>query len=90
MGNMFIKMKVMPNSPDEDLEALKEKTKKILEENEMTNITFAEEPIAFGLKAVIISFSMDESKELEASEQALAKVDGVSSIQVIDMRRDFV
>jgi len=90
MGNMFIKMKLMPNSPDEDLEALKTHSKKVLEKNHMKNITFHEEPIAFGLKAVIASFAMDESHELEASEKALAKIEGVSSVQVIDMRRDFM
>ncbi len=46
------------------------------------------EPIAFGLKAVVFMFAMDESlggtEELEAK---IAAVQGVNSVQVTDVRR---
>ncbi len=53
------------------------------------NPRFEEEPIAFGLKAVIALFAWPEESELEALESSLNEIEDVSSIQVIDMRRAF-
>jgi translation elongation factor EF-1beta len=50
---------------------------------------FHEEPIAFGLKAVIASFDILEQEPLEPIEENLRKIDEVNSTEVIDMRRAF-
>lgn len=89
MGTALITLKVMPESPDVDLEDLKSKAKETIEKSEGQVSEIKEEPVAFGLKAVIISFSLDESKELEPLEKELNAVEEVSSVQVIDMRRAF-
>jgi elongation factor 1-beta len=89
MGTALVKLKIMPTSPEVDLEAIKDKAKEVVEKNEAKNISFEEEPIAFGLKAIILGFSIDESKELEPIEESLKKVENVNSVQVIDMRRAF-
>ena len=90
MGITLIKIKLMPNSPDADLKKIEKKAKEVIEDNKGIRVVFNEEPIAFGLKAIIISFDQDEDGgELEPIENALAKIENVSSCQIIDMRRAF-
>lgn len=89
MGTVLVQIKIMPASPDTDLEAIKNKAYEIIEENKGTNTMFDEEPIAFGLKAVIASFDLEESNPLETIEEALKKIENVNSVEVIDMRRAF-
>ena len=48
---------------------------------------FVQEPIAFGLKAVIVTFIFPEEKEMDTLEESLAKIRDVNSVQIIDMRR---
>ena len=90
MGITLIKLKIMPASPEVNLEEIKESAKKIIEENKCRRISFEEQPIAFGLKALITGFEQDENEgELEPIEEELKKLDSVSSVEVIDMRRAF-
>ena len=89
MGIALIKIKIMPTSPDVDLEEVKTKAKEVVESNEGTKVSFEEEDIAFGLKAVIVSFGLDEAKELDPLEDGLRKIENVNSVQVVDMRRAF-
>ena len=87
MGIALIKIKIMPTSPSENLKKIEEHLEKTLKEKGARGISFEEEPIAFGLKAIIASFNIIESEELEPIEEALGKIHGVQSVQVIDMRR---
>ena len=87
MGITGIKIKIMPNSPNTDLEKIKKKAKSIIEKKGGKNREYEEEPVAFGLKAVIAFFEWPEEKELYEVEESLKKIENVSSIQVIDMRR---
>ena len=89
MGTALIKIKIMPTSPETNLEKIKEKAKSIIEENKGTKTVFNEEPIAFGLKAVIADFDLDEENPLDAIEENLRKIENVNSAEVIDMRRAF-
>ena len=89
MGTALIKIKIMPTSPDVDLDEIKKKAQEVVEKGEGGVTGFEEEPIAFGLKAVLVAFSLDESQALEPIEEGLKKIDNVSSVQVIDMRRAF-
>ncbi|HJX50592.1 MAG TPA: elongation factor 1-beta [Candidatus Nanoarchaeia archaeon] len=90
MGNMFITLKIMPISPDSDLEEIKKEISKILEEEKCKRVKFEEEPIAFGLNAIKTFFEMNEEQGLEPIEEKLKKVEEISSVQVTDMRRDFM
>lgn len=87
MGTALIKLKVMPSSPDTNLEEIKNKAKELIENNNGKNIGFEEEAIAFGLKAIIISFAIDESQELDPIEEAIKQIPNTNSVQLIDMRR---
>ena len=89
MGATLLKLKLMPSSPEVNLEEIKQKIKEIIEKNQGKGCTFEEEPIAFGLKAIIASFSIEEDMEIEPLEQRLNKIENVNSVQVIDMRRAF-
>lgn len=89
MAIAAVKIKIMPVSPDVDLENIKNSTKSIVEESGGKNCNFEEEPIAFGLKAVIALFAWPEEKELENLEESLRNIEDVNSVQVIDMRRAF-
>ncbi|MCK4647857.1 elongation factor 1-beta [Candidatus Pacearchaeota archaeon] len=87
MGIAGIKIKIMPESLESNLEEIKEKAKAIVEEKGGKNREYEEEPIAFGLKAVIAFFELSEEIESGKIEEALNSIEGVSSAQVIDMRR---
>ncbi len=90
MGIALIKIKLMPSSPDTNLEEIKEKAKKIIEKNKGRRVSFEEQEIAFGLKAIIAGFEQNETEgELDPIENALNKIKNVSSVQIIDMRRAF-
>ncbi len=89
MGIAAVKIKILPTSPEADLERIKETVKDLVESSGGKNCKFEEEPIAFGLKALIAFFAWSEDQELENLENALADVEDVSSIQVVDMRRAF-
>ena len=69
-----IKIKIMPSSPDVDLENIKNSAKEIIESNNGMRSTFEEEPIAFGLKAIIALFAWPEEKELDETEKELDMV----------------
>ena len=87
MGTAGVKIKLMPSSLEANLETIKRKAKSIIEKNQGKNIRFEEESIAFGLKAIIAVFEIDETQELEPIENKLGKIEDINSSQVIDMRR---
>jgi translation elongation factor aEF-1 beta len=89
MGIAAVKLKILPTSPETDLQLIKEKTKELVEKLGGKNCSFEEEPIAFGLKAIIAFFAWSEDIELEKLEEEIKQLEGVSSIQIIDMRRAF-
>ena len=53
MGIALVKLKIMPESLEVNLEELKEKVKATIGSEIDSEINFEEEPIAFGLKALI-------------------------------------
>ncbi|GAI11759.1 unnamed protein product [marine sediment metagenome] len=87
MGIAAVKVKLMPSSPDINLEEVEKKARKILEEKEVKNPQFEKQAIAFGLNALIILFAWPEEKELEELENNLKKIEDVKSVNVIDIRR---
>ena len=89
MGIALIKIRIMPTSPDTDLEEIKNRAHEVILEGNGKNIIFHEEPVAFGLKAVIASFDINEEEPLDPMEEALRKIQNVNSAEVIDMRRAF-
>lgn len=87
MGIVAVELKVMPESPDTDLDKIKEEIKKALKEAK--NIKLEEKEIAFGLKALIALIAWPEDIETDKIESIVSKIKGVSSCQIEDIRRAF-
>ncbi len=87
MGEVFITLKIMPVSPDVNIGELKENSKKKAEEIGAKIMKVEEEPIAFGLVAVMLTIIWPEEKDPDIVEVEMAKVKDVNSIQVTDVRR---
>ncbi|MEM4153130.1 MAG: elongation factor 1-beta [Candidatus Pacearchaeota archaeon] len=87
MAMSILKIKIMPVSPETDLEKIKEAARKDIEELGAKLHNTEMEPIAFGLKALILTILWPEDKELDLIENALGKIEDVNSVQVIDFRR---
>ncbi|MDD2440407.1 MAG: elongation factor 1-beta [Methanosarcinaceae archaeon] len=88
MGEVAAKIKVMPADVETDLEALKKKLAAAVPEGSELYGEIQEEPIAFGLKALIVTVIVgDQEGGTEAVEEAFAKVEGAESIQILELGR---
>lgn len=88
MATAGIQFKIMPTGTDIDLEELKKEIKTKVESFKSGVFSSAEEqPIAFGLKALLITIALSEDEESDLVENALSEIKGVSSIELIDYRR---
>ena len=89
MAQVVITLKIMPESPDVDLGNIENEAKtKIQAFSDNEEMKSEQEPIAFGLKALKITFVMDESKgSTESLEEQIKTISGVNSVETIDVRR---
>ncbi|MBS3084377.1 hypothetical protein J4411_00495 [Candidatus Pacearchaeota archaeon] len=81
------KFKLMPKSTETNLKKIEKEAKKIVESFGGTNKEYSVEPIAFGLKALIVFFFYPDDKSTEELFEKFGKIGGVSSAQLIDMRK---
>jgi translation elongation factor aEF-1 beta len=86
-GKNGAKYKLMPESPETDLDAIQTAAKMIVEDFGGDNKEYEIQPIAFGLKAIIVFFFYDETKSTDHLEEEFSKIPGVASAQLIDMRK---
>ena len=78
----------MPDSVEANLSDVEEKSKKIIEDFGGKIIKTENEPVAFGLIALKITFSLDEkNSNLDPLESQLTDMDEVSSAEVVEIRR---
>jgi elongation factor 1-beta len=82
-----VQYKIMPTSPDVDLEKIKTEAEAKISELGGMPSSSEEQPIAFGLKALILSFAFPEEKEIDTVGNAISEIEGVSSTEMIDYRR---
>ena len=77
----------MPESPDVDLEAIKTEALKIAEEaGAIGQLQSKIEPIAFGLKAVLILAMYDvEGADFDAIAEKMGQIEGVQGAEVAKM-----
>jgi len=88
MGKIVIAFKIFPSESTVDLDLLKEKIRKEL--SDISSVQkFAEEPIAFGLSALIVNMVLPEDKEgiLDETEKRLSSIEEVGQIQTIAVNR---
>ena len=87
MGDVAAKLKVMPQSPEVDLEALRERLEAAVPEGAEVR-AFEEENVAFGLVALYASVVVpDDAGGTEAVEEAFADTEGVESVEVEETGR---
>ncbi|HKZ49709.1 MAG TPA: elongation factor 1-beta [Candidatus Nanoarchaeia archaeon] len=89
MASVIVKLKIMPTGTDVSLDKLHmECEAKIKAFGAKLIHSVNQEPVAFGLKALVIVFLVDEqNSNMEALEAEIKKVKGVNSAEVIDVRR---
>jgi elongation factor 1-beta len=87
MGTAAVQYKIMPESPEFDLEEIKTSVNAKIKEMGGVPSSVEETPIAFGLKSLTFSLAFPEEKEVEELGNALESVNGVSSVEMIDYRR---
>ncbi|MCL2687901.1 MAG: elongation factor 1-beta [Methanobrevibacter sp.] len=87
MGEVVATIKLMPESPEVDLEQMKIDVQNIVNEDaELHKVE--EEPIAFGLVALNVMFIVDDGEGgTEIVEEKLSNIPTVNSIEVMDVRR---
>lgn len=87
MSKVAAKLKVMPQSPEIDLDALEDRLSGALPEGAKIN-GFQREDIAFGLVALLPTVVIpDDAGGTDAVEKAFAGVDGVESVNVEEVGR---
>ncbi len=87
MGKVAAAIKIMPQSPDVDLDQLQERLEQVLPEGAKIQ-GFDRDDVAFGLVALIPTVIVpDESGGTEAVEEAFTDVEGVESVSVEDVGR---
>jgi elongation factor 1-beta len=87
MGKVAANLKVMPESPDVDLDGLQEELEGALPEGAQIN-GFERDDVAFGLVALLPTVIVaDDAGGTEAVEEAFAEVADVESVSVEDVGR---
>ncbi|WP_255195853.1 elongation factor 1-beta [Halorarius litoreus] len=87
MGKVAAKMKVMPQSPEVDLDALQDRLENALPEGAKISRVDRED-VAFGLIALLPTVIVpDDAGGSEAVEEAFEQVDGVESVKVDQVGR---
>lgn len=87
MGDVAVQLKVMPQSPEVDLENLEESLRAALPEGAEINATDTED-VAFGLVALLVAVVVpDGAGGSDAVEEAFAEVGGVESVSVENVGR---
>jgi len=89
MGTAAVKIKIMPESPDSNLNEIQAKAQEIINKNKAMNLSFETQPIAFGLNAIIATFAWDEDISTNDLEEQLRTISHVNSAEIIDFRRSF-
>lgn len=92
MATAVVTVKIMPESPEVNLEEVKGKVQAVIREftgrDDPVEQKVEIEPIAFGLKALKIIFTMDEEKgSPDVLEGKIVEIEGVQSFEVVDVRR---
>jgi elongation factor 1-beta len=77
MGDVAVTLKVMPDSPEIDLEKLREEISKKVKIQDYNT-----EEIAFGLKALRILVVKPDTGGTEDIEKQIKEIEGVSDVEV--------
>lgn len=92
MATVVVTVRIMPESPETDLteiqKGVQEAIRQFTGRRDPADQRVSIEPIAFGLKALNIIFTMDEKLgSPDAIEGKITAISGVQSFEVTDVRR---
>jgi len=87
MAIVAIKLRIMPVSPETDLEKIRIELEKRVEKLEARLNSTEIEPIAFALRALIATILWPENKEPDLLENAIRSIEDVESAEIIDVTR---
>lgn len=83
MGKIGVVLKLMPESPEEDLEKIKSEAKERVDVEDI-----GEEDVAFGLTAIKVSTIVEDAKGgTDEVEETLLEIEGVQSVEVDDIQK---
>ncbi|MCA9478323.1 MAG: elongation factor 1-beta [Nanoarchaeota archaeon] len=88
MSNAIITFKIMPESPDVDLDAVKEQALKIASAQGAKGEMQAKiEPLAFGLKQLMLlaMFEVSDDVDFDTIAEKFVSIEGVQSAEVAQM-----
>jgi elongation factor 1-beta len=87
MGEVAAQIKIMPNGPDVDLKDLSTRIKSQVAQYGQIH-SCEVQPIAFGLKALLITVIVEDKEGgTEAVESSLSVIDEVESVQIVAVTR---
>lgn len=88
MANLIATLRVLPESPEIDLDVLEESIRDVVPSH-MEMYKVEREPIAFGIIAlnVMILTTDDEKGDITPLEESIQGIDEVSQVEVTDVRR---
>lgn len=88
MGEVAVEMKVMPADVEVDLNVLKQKIIDSIPAGARIYGEMTEQPIAFGLKALILTVLVEDGEGgVESVEEAIHNIPEAESIQILEMNR---
>ena len=79
--------KILPEEPETDLQVLKALIEEALPEDMKITAT-GEQPLAFGLKALVLDINFAEEDGLQDQlEEILSKIEGISEFEALQLFR---
>lgn len=88
MADVIVTLRIMPEGVEVDLNNIKDEAIKKINEFGGDVGKIEEVPVAFGLKSLNLFFIMDEKKgSTEKLEREISGIEGVQSVEIVDVRR---
>ncbi|MDQ3848525.1 MAG: elongation factor 1-beta [Thermoproteota archaeon] len=90
MARLVVRIRILPAEAESNLQDVVELMKRSVPEGmEMKSSTL--EPIAFGLKAIIGDFLLDDAEgQMDKLEESIKAVEGVGELEVMNISRQSV
>jgi len=90
MARLVARIRILPAEAESNLENVVESIKKSVPKG-MEMKSSSMEPIAFGLKAIIGDFLLDDSEgQMDELEESIKSVEGVGQIEVTNISRQSI
>ncbi|HET6780350.1 MAG TPA: elongation factor 1-beta [Nitrososphaera sp.] len=90
MARLVARIRILPADPESNLDYVVESVKKSMPQG-MEMKAYVMEPIAFGLKAILGDFLLDDAEgQMDKLEESIKIVEGVGEIEVTNISRQSV